>query len=373
MNIWDELPKSLSKISPSGSKSPASGQNPPRIRQRNFSYVSSSGTNSDLKSDNFALEERYRVGSKPFFVLAPMDDVTDTVFRQVVADCAAPDLYFTEFVNVDALQSRGREATLKRLKFTDKERPIIAQVWGLNPENFKKSAKEIAGMGYDGIDLNFGCPDKNVVRNGACSALIRPENWDRAEEIIQATKEGSGSLPLSVKTRLGFSDVDYGWHEYLLGQTLNALTIHGRTRKQMSKVPADWDAIAHIRELRDKLSPATKIIGNGDIENREQGLRLAEKHGLDGVMIGRGIFHDPYVFAGKSPWNDMSKEQKLALYRRHVELFAKTWAVGERKIHTLNKFCKIYVNGFDGAKEMREQLMAAQSTDELLSLLSSPN
>lgn len=303
---------------------------------------------------------------KPFFVLAPMDDVTDTVFRRVVADCAPPDLYFTEFVNVDALQSRGREATLKRLRFTDKERPIIAQVWGLNPENFKKSARDIAEMGYDGIDLNFGCPDKNVVRNGACSALIRPENWERAGEIIQACREGAPTLPLSVKTRLGFNEVDYGWVEYLLKQTLNALTIHGRTRRQMSKVPADWDAIGHVRELRDELSPATKIIGNGDVESRSQGQELAQKHGLDGIMIGRGVFHNPFVFAADSPWHEMSKEQKIALYRRHVELFAGTWPEGERRIHTLNKFCKIYINGFDGARELRDKLMQAESVDELL-------
>lgn len=310
---------------------------------------------------------------QPFFVLAPMDDVTDTVFRRVVAGCAPPDLYFTEFVNVDALQSKGRKSTLKRLRFTDKERPIIAQVWGLNPENFRKSAADIAEMGYDGIDLNFGCPDKNVVRNGACSALIKPENWNRAGEYIQACREGAPSLPLSVKTRLGFNDVDMGWFEFLLKQKLNALTIHGRTRKQMSKVPADWDALGEVARLRSSLSPETKIIGNGDVLTRQQGTELAEKHGLDGVMVGRGIFQDPFMFAVESPWAEMSKKEKIALYRKHVELFAGTWAVidgkSERPIHTLNKFCKIYVNGFDGAKEMREKLMSAASTDELLSLL----
>ena len=306
---------------------------------------------------------------QPFFVLAPMDDVTDTVFRRVVAECAAPDLFFTEFVNVDALQSKGREATLKRLRFTDKERPIIAQVWGLNPENFKKSAAEIAEMGYDGIDLNFGCPDKNVVRNGACSALIKEENWGRALEIINACREGAPALPLSVKTRLGFNEIDLGWHELLLKQKLNVLTIHGRTRKQMSKVPADWDVIGQIAGLRTSLAPATKIIGNGDVLSRRQGEELAAKHGLDGVMVGRGIFQDPFMFANPSPWEGMSREQRMALYRKHVELFAKTWEEGERRIHTLNKFCKIYINGFDGAKELREQLMSANSTDELLALL----
>lgn len=307
--------------------------------------------------------------TKPFFVLAPMDDVTDTVFRRVIADCAAPDLFFTEFINVDALQSRGREATLKRLKYTEKERPIIAQIWGLNPENFKKSAEDIAEMGYDGIDLNFGCPEKNVVRNGACSAFIKNENWGRAQEIIEAVREGAPSLPLSVKTRLGFGEVDFGWHEFLLRQKLNALTIHGRTRKQMSKVPADWKAIGHIAELRSSLFPDTKIIGNGDVLTREQGEELARKYDLDGIMVGRGIFQNPYMFAKDNLWDDMTKAQKIDLYAKHVKLFAETWPYNERKIHTLNKFCKIYVNGFDGAKELREKLMNAGSTDELLNLL----
>jgi tRNA-dihydrouridine synthase len=306
---------------------------------------------------------------KPFFVLAPMDDVTDTVFRRVVAGCAPPDVLFTEFVNVDALQSQGREATLKRLRFTDKERPIIAQLWGLRPENFKASAREAAKMGYDGIDLNFGCPDKNVVRNGACSAMILPQNRGLALEIIRACREGAPSLPLSVKTRLGFSDVDNSWHELLLGQKLNALTIHGRTKKQMSSVPADWEEIGQVARLRDALAPSTVIIGNGDVMNRTQAEKLAARLNLDGIMIGRGIFHDPYVFAEASPWAGFTREQKIDLYKRHVELFAETWASGERRVHVLNKFCKIYINGFDGAKELREKLMDAKSADDLLNML----
>jgi tRNA-dihydrouridine synthase len=308
---------------------------------------------------------------KPFFVLAPMDDVTDTVFRQIIGSTAPPDLYFTEFVNVDALQSKGREATLKRLKFTDKERPIIAQIWGKNPENFYKTCKELVKMGFDGVDLNFGCPDKNVVRNNTCSALILPANRELAAKIIEASREGlAGSLPLSVKTRLGFNDFDPTWHEFLLSQKLNMLTIHGRTKSQMSKVPADWEQIAKIRELRDKISPSTLIIGNGDVLSRTQGSKLAAQYSLDGIMIGRGVFDDPFVFAKASPWATYTKDQKVALYRKHVELFAKTWPNNERKVHTLNKFCKIYINGFDGAKELREKLMEAKSTDELLDLLS---
>lgn len=306
---------------------------------------------------------------KPFFVLAPMDDVTDTVFRQIIGGCAPPDLYFTEFVNVDGLQSPGRENLLKKLQFTDKEKPIIAQIWGKNPENYYKTAKELVEMGFQGVDINMGCPDKTIIKNGCCAALI--DNRELALEIIQATKEGiaTSPLPVSVKTRVGLKTVDLSWHELLLKQKLNMLTIHGRTAKEMSSVPANWDLIGQVREMRDNLSPATAVVGNGDVMSRAQGIELAKKYKLDGVMIGRGVFHDPFAFAENSLWQNYTKEQRIELYKKHVELFAKTWQNNERKIHTLNKFCKIYINGFDGAKELREQLMQAKSTDELLQKL----
>ena len=318
---------------------------------------------------------------RPFFVLAPMDDVTDTVFRQVVAHCAAPDLYFTEFVNVDGLQSPGRSKLLKKLQFTSDEQPLIAQIWGLQPENFYKTAQQLAdgtfakefglpeGVNFAGIDINMGCPEKTVIKNGACSALMN--NRELAVEIIQATKEGAGGmLPVSVKTRLGFNSIDLTWPALLLEQKLSMLTIHGRTRKEMSKVSAHWEEIGKIRELRDQLAPNTLIVGNGDVESRSEGLELAQRYGLDGIMIGRGVFHDPFAFSTDSPWEQYSREQRLELYTKHVKQFANTWHDGERPIHTLNKFCKIYINGFDGAKELREQLMAAHSTHELLEKLS---
>lgn len=311
-----------------------------------------------------------------------MDDVTDTVFRQVVGLTAAPDLFFTEFVNVDGLQSPGRSKLLKKLRFVSAETSLVAQLWGKNPENFRKTAEQIAdgtfarelglpdGCNFVGIDLNMGCPAKSEVKNGTCSALIN--NRPLAGEIIKATQEGAaGKLPVSVKTRLGWNEIDHTWPEFLLGHKLNMLTMHGRTKKEMSKVPAHWDEIGKVRELRDRLAPDTLIVGNGDVTNHEHGLQLAKQYGLDGIMIGRGIFQDPYVFAKDSPWADISRAQRLDLFRRHVSLFAETWQAGERPIHTLNKFCKIYVNGFDGAKELREQLMNAQSTEELLGILSS--
>jgi tRNA-dihydrouridine synthase len=317
---------------------------------------------------------------KPFFVLAPLDDVTDTVFRRVIADCAAPDLYFTEFVNVDGLQSPGRPKLLKKLLFTPAEQPLVAQIWGKNPENFYKMARQVAdgtfarelglpaNVNFGGVDLNMGCPEKTVVKNGACSALIN--NRELAKEIIDATREGlGGRLLLSVKTRTGFNEPDMTWIEFLLKQKLNMLTIHGRTRKQMSKVSADWDFIGQVRQLRDRLAPATLIVGNGDVRNRQHGRELAEKYQLDGVMIGRGVFDDPFAFAEHSPWAKMSAQQRVELYKKHVELFAETWQNRERPIQTLNKFCKIYINNFDGAKDLREQLMHAKNIDQLATLL----
>ncbi|CAN5174391.1 tRNA-dihydrouridine synthase [soil metagenome] len=324
----------------------------------------------------------YHSFSKPFFVLAPMDDVTETVFRQIVLSTAPPDLFFTEFVNVDGLASVGRPKLLKKLKFVPEETRLVAQLWGLKPENFRLIADQIAsgelarelglpeGCNFVGVDLNMGCPAKSEVQNGACSALIKIENRDLAEEIIDATAEGlAGRLPLSVKTRLGFNEVDMSWFEFLLSKNLDMLTVHGRTRKEMSKVPAHWDLIGDVVKLRSAVAPQTLIVGNGDVINHEQGVTLAEEYGLDGIMVGRGIFHDPFLFSDKSEWDNYGRDQRIALYVKQVSLFAAAWPNRERNIQTLNKFCKVYINGFDGAKELREQLMNAGSADELLQIL----
>lgn len=301
---------------------------------------------------------------KPFFVLAPMDDVTDTAFRRVVADTAPPDMFFTEFANADGLNSPGREAVLQKLRYTDEERPLIAQIWGMQPDNFKKAAVEITEMGLDGIDLNMGCPVKNVVKLGACSALIN--NRELAGNIISATKEGAaGRIPVSVKTRVGFSEVDMSWVEFLLGQDISALTIHGRTSKEQSKVPNKWGLIKEARELRDKIAPNTLIIGNGDVLSRNQGVELAEEHGLDGIMIGRGIFQDPYVFSENSSWKNIPKEDKLELYKKHIKLFREEWT-DKKNPAGLKKFAKVYISGFDGASDLRVSLMSCNTASELL-------
>ena len=292
-----------------------------------------------------------------------MYDVTDTVFRQIIADCAAPDMFFTEFVNADGLQSPGRSALINKFQFSKKERPIIAQIWGLKPENYYKTAKDLVDMGFDGIDINMGCPEKNVVKNGCCVALTN--NRDLARDIIQATKDGASNLPISVKTRLGYNEVDLTWHQFLLEQDLSMLSIHGRTKKQMSKVPANWETIGEIRKLRDKIAPTTLIVGNGDVTSRQEGEELAKKYSLDGIMIGRGVFEDPYAFAEQSPWLSLIKEDRIKLFKKHISLFKEVW--GDTKpVKILNKFCKIYINNFDGAKELREKMMAASNLEELM-------
>lgn len=308
-----------------------------------------------------------------FYILAPMDDVTDTVFRRIVADCATPDYTMTEFVNVDGLCSVGRPRIIHKLSYKLDTAPVIAQIWGRNPDNFEHIAREIADRtipGFVGVDLNFGCPEKTVVKNECCSALQQPHLRDKALAIIQATKKGlDGRLPLSIKTRLGFDKIDYSWHELLLEQEPDMLTVHVRTTRQMSKVPAQWEAIEPILALRDRISPKTKIVMNGDIMNKTQGLELAEKHRVDGIMIGRGIFHDPYAFAEQSPWPDMTKEQRIGLLKRHIELHLENYPNAERPFNPIKKFAKIYISNFDGASELRDKIMHTNTAEDALELL----
>ena len=304
---------------------------------------------------------------KPLFILAPMDDVTDTVFRRLILDLAKPDLLFTEFVSVDGLMSEGREALETKLRFYPQEAPLVVQIWGLDPNNYREISAELSQKGYAGIDINMGCPVKKVIKNGACSALAK--NRKLAGEIIQATKEGiDGRVPVSVKCRLGFNEIDYEWIEFLLSQGIDNLTIHGRTTKEMSKVPTHWDAIGRCVEIRDRIAPNTTIIGNGDVLSRKQGQYSIDKYNLDGVMIARGIFQDPYLFAEESPWNKMSKEEKIAIYKKHIDMFAQEWG-SKKNPAVLKKFVKVYVNGFDGASELRAEVMKQNDTDEITQCL----
>ena len=304
---------------------------------------------------------------RPFFILAPMEAVTDVVFRHVVASAARPDIFFTEFTNASSYCSpQGAHSTRGRLAFTEDEHPMVAQIWGNKPEQFSQMAKGLAEMGYMGIDINMGCPDKAVVKGGSGSALIKQP--ELAAELIAAAKEGG--LPVSVKTRLGYSNTDEWkeWLTHILRQDVVNLTIHLRTRKEMSKVDAHFEMIPQIKKLRDEIAPQTLLTINGDIRDRQHGEELVEKYGIDGVMIGRGVFTNPYAF--ETTPQTHSKEELLELLRLQLDLHDKySKELGERKFEPLKRFFKIYVREFDGASELRDKLMHAKTTEEVRQLL----
>jgi tRNA-dihydrouridine synthase len=304
---------------------------------------------------------------RPSFILAPLDDVTDTVFRQVVARMGAPDLFFTEFVDVEGLGTRGRHAIARRLGHTAVERPLIAQIWGLTPEKFYAAARQIAAGEHGpfvGIDLNMGCPERKIVRRGACAGLIdRPE---RAVEIIQATKAGAGDLPVSVKTRCGVSRwMTEEWAEILLRQELAALTIHGRIAKEMSFFPARWEEIARVVALRDRLGVATRVIGNGDVTSYQDGLAKARTYGVDGVMIGRGIFANLWFFDPAVDPASISLRERLELLVWHIHLWQATWQ-GRRDFGSLKKFYKCYLGGVPEAAELQHALLRLETVADTL-------
>ncbi|KGM45089.1 tRNA-dihydrouridine synthase [Neobacillus niacini] len=311
-------------------------------------------------------ENFWRDLPRPFFILAPMEDVTDVVFRHVVSEAGRPDVFFTEFTNSESYcHPQGMQSVRGRLTFTEDEQPIVAHIWGDKPENFRQMSIGMAELGFKGIDINMGCPVPNVTQNGKGSGLIlRP---DVAAELIQAAK--AGGLPVSVKTRLGFSEVDE-WHDWLthiLKQDIVNLSIHLRTRNEMSKVDAHWELIPEIKKLRDQVAPDTLLTINGDIPDRQTGLELANKYGVDGVMIGRGIFKNPFAFE-KEPREHSTKEY-LDLLRLQLNLQDNYAEELPRSITALHRFFKIYVKGFPGASELRNQLMNTKSTDDVRALL----
>ncbi|MEH6947858.1 tRNA-dihydrouridine synthase [Bacillus sp. JJ634] len=311
--------------------------------------------------DNF-----WRDLPRPFFILAPMEDVTDVVFRHVVSEAARPDVFFTEFTNSESYcHPEGKSSVRGRLTFTEDEQPIVAHIWGDKPGNFRQMSIGMAELGFKGVDINMGCPVPNVTQNGKGSGLIRrPEV---AADLIQAAK--AGGLPVSVKTRLGYTEVDEwrDWLTHILKQDIVNLSIHLRTRKEMSKVDAHWELIPEIKKLRDEVAPDTLLTINGDIPDRQTGLKLAQQYGIDGVMIGRGIFNNPFAFE-KEP-KDHSSEELLDLLRLHLDLHDKYSELELRSFKALHRFFKIYVKGFRGASELRNQLMNTASTDEVRALL----
>ena len=316
---------------------------------------------------------------KPFFVLAPMADVTDAAFRELIAKYSrhgksygGPDVFWTEFVSADGLSSAGQKKLLPDLWYSKDEHPIVAQIFGANPENFYKTAKLIKKLGFDGIDINMGCPDRSVEKQGAGAALIK--NIKLAKELIMAAQKGGGGLPVSVKTRVGYNknQIDE-WVPALLETGIAALTIHARTRKEMSLVPARWEDVKEVVALRDKLGVNTLIIGNGDAKDLADAREKAKASGADGVMLGRAIFGNPWLFdqdsllqCSQEHWSRESAEvrEKLKVMVEHTELFEKK--LGKIKnFAIMKKHYKAYANGFDGAKELRMKLMETKNAEEV--------
>lgn len=303
---------------------------------------------------------------RPFLILAPMEGVTDIIFREVVAAARRPDLFFTEFTNVSSYASEnGRANALERLEVREDEQPIIAQIWGKNPEHFATTCTALKELGFSGVDLNFGCPDKNVNKAGGGAAMIKTPKL--AVECFRNAKKSTG-LPVSVKTRLGWSQIEEfrEWLPLILREHPAALTVHLRTRKEMSKVPAHHELIPEIVAMRDEISPTTKLIINGDIRDRAHALALHTKYpGVDGFMIGRGVFQNPYCFTNHQP----TREELMGLLHLHLDLFEKKFHGSSRSYEPLKHYFKIYVNNFPRAAELRARLMETHSVKEAQDVL----
>ncbi len=299
---------------------------------------------------------------KPFFALAPMYDVTDAAFRRMIARYSSPDVIFTEFVSADGLvHPKGQKKLLHHLWFDESERPIVAQLFGVEPKNFAKAAQLCRELGFDGVDINMGCPEKNIVKQGAGAALIKDPA--RAKDIIAATIEGASDLPVSVKTRIGFDKEEIDrWLPHLLENTIANLTVHLRTRKEMSEVPAHWDLMSRIVQMRNDINRQILLMGNGDVCTIKDGKEKATKTGCDGIMIGRAVFGNPWFFCDYV--QKISVQERLHVMVEHTRLFAQLFT-GVKNFAIMKKHYKAYANGFVDARILRAQLMKAHDAQEV--------
>ena len=301
-----------------------------------------------------------------------MADVTDAAFRRMIAkysrhgeEGGGPDVFWTEFVSADGLMSRGRDALKYDLIYTEGERPIVAQLFSAHPEKMEGAARLCAELGFDGIDINMGCPDKSIEKQGAGACMIK--HPDIAKEVIRAAKRGAGDIPVSVKTRIGYNTDEIAtWIPALLEEGIAALTIHARTRKEMSKVPARWEHVKQVVEIRDRMGVDTLIIGNGDVKDIADAKQKVAETGCDGVMLGRAIFGNPWLF--DQARGVIPLEEKLRVMVEHTKLYEEL--LGEIKSFSImKKHYKAYVNNFDGATELRHKLMESNSSAEVEALI----
>ena len=312
---------------------------------------------------------------KPIICQAPMVDVTDAVFRRLIAKYSKDkggklDVMWTEFTSADGLCSAGKNKLLHLLEFSEKERPIVAQLFGAKPETLRRAAALAAKLGFDGIDINMGCPDRTVEKQGGGAALIK--NPKLARELIRAAREGAGKLPVSVKTRIGYNKNELAtWLPELLAEEPAAIIIHARTRKEMSNVPARWEHIREAVAIRNQLKSKTLIIGNGDVNDLADAYEKVEMSGADGVMIGRAFFGRPWLLSQRLNLKSVERfNLSLKMLLEHTKLFDKL--LGKHKsFAVMKKHFKAYVTGFPGAKELRAKLMATKNVAEVEKILQS--
>lgn len=308
---------------------------------------------------------------RPFYALAPMEDVTDRVFRSFIADLAKPHIFYTEFIAALALQAR-RRTTMAALSFSRSEQPIIAQIWGTDPEAFFAASALLSEYGYDGIDINMGCPAKKIIKKGACAGLIG--NKSLSSELIHAVREGikstGSSIPVSVKTRSGITtDIHEDWCGHLLEQNLDAICLHPRTAEQQSEGEADWSQVRNLSQLRASMQSSTAVIGNGDVRDLKTATELSARTGADGIMLGRGIFYNPYVFnPDADPLSVRSRTEKIDLAIEHTRRFRQAYG-SSRNFEILKKFYKCYLQNYPGSEIELSRLMTVHSYEEATEML----
>lgn len=309
---------------------------------------------------------------RPFFALAPMEDVTDAAFRALIAKHASPAVprvFYTEFTSADGLvfaDAHGQERLRAKLSFMPRERPIVAQLFTAHPERMERAAALVAELGFDGVDINMGCPDRAVEKQGSGASLMK--NPGLARELIRAARRGAPHLPVSVKTRVGYSRDDEmeGWLGELLAEQPAALAVHLRTRAEMSDVPAHWEWMPRVIAVRDAVSPETRLMGNGDVRDLTDARQKVNETGADGVMLGRAIFGNPWLFSNRT--ETPSREERIAALIAHVQLFQEKLS-GLVSEAVMKRHFKAYINGWHGAADLRAQLMETKTLDEALAVL----
>jgi nifR3 family TIM-barrel protein len=311
---------------------------------------------------------------KPFFVLAPLANVTDAAFRRVIAKYSkptGPHVMWTEFVSADGLFKGRRDVLMKDLLYSEAERPIVAQFFTSSPEMMKKAASLALKLNFDGVDINMGCPDRSVEKQGAGAALCK--NPKLAREIIKSAKEGvSEKIPVSVKIRLGYNkDELESWLPEILKESPAAVSIHLRTRKEMSKVPAHWERVRRAVEIRNVMKSRTLIVGNGDALDLKNAREKALEFGCDGVMLGRAIFGKPWLFSNSEKFADRENPKVirkiLEILIEHTKLFEEL--LPHKDFSIMKKHFKAYISDWSGAKDLRMALMETQNTDKVKEVL----